>query len=209
MQESSQDHGTSAQNTKLYLHNLIIILFTDQIVMTPGKKTANSTIIVVERRPVITKENQENLHVAGGAHKGIVINKNAAIEDDPIPPELSLEFCVYLISAATKMHTKESRQLRFWFKEVVSENEQPKVAQDFFKKLVAPFEFPRDYVGFIKKIMKLMQHEYPTLRKIEVELKQLGQSSQPPPDTGIIMTFYFVLLYFPPCCWCTLKCLYS
>ena len=29
-----------------------------------------------------------------------------------------------------------------------------------------------DYVGFIKKIMKLMQHEYPMLAKIEVQLTQ-------------------------------------
>lgn len=159
----------------------------DQIVMTPGKRTANSTIIMVERRPMAIKDEKENVHVAGGAHKGIVINKNSvATEDDPTPVQLSLEFCVYLVNAATNIHTKESRQLRFWFKEAVSECEQPKVAQEFFKKLVAPFEFPRDYVGFIKKIMKLMQQDYPTLRKIEVELKQLGQSSQPPPDTGMM-----------------------
>jgi hypothetical protein len=167
--------------------------------MTPGKRTANSTTIVVERRPIAIKDQQENLHVAGGAHKGIVINKNTvAVEDDPTPAQLSLEFCVYLISAATNMHTKESRQLRFWFKEVVSESDQPKVAQEFFKQLVAPFEFPRDYVGFIKKIMKLMQQDYPTLRKIEVELKQLGQSSQPPPDAGLLNVFFFLILYFYP-----------
>ena len=69
-------------------------------------------------------------------------------------------------------------------------------AQDFFKQLVSPTEFPRgknfvhiyithnilistcilvmwitvftDYVGFIKKIMKLMQLTYPMFRKIEV-----------------------------------------
>ena len=29
-----------------------------------------------------------------------------------------------------------------------------------------------DYVGFIKKIMKLMQNEFPMFRKIEVELTQ-------------------------------------
>ena len=29
-----------------------------------------------------------------------------------------------------------------------------------------------DYVGFIKKIMKLMQHEYPMIAKIEIEMTQ-------------------------------------
>ena len=127
---------------------------------------------------------QANVHVAGGAHTGIIINKNAIEEQNGTPAELSLEFCVFLVSATTKMHTKESRQLMFWFKDTIPEKDHTTIAQDFFKTLVAPFEFPRDYVGFIKKIMKLMQHDYPQLKKVEVEMKQLGQSSQPPPNTG-------------------------
>lgn len=156
--------------------------------MTPGKKTSNSTTIMVERRAIVLKEGAENnLHVAGGAHKGIVINKNSATEEDPTLAELSLEFCVYLVSASTGLHTKESRQLRFWFKDLVPESERPCQAQEFFKTLVTPFEFPRDYVGFIKKIMKLMQNDFPGLRKVEIEMKQLGQSSQPPPSAGKIL----------------------
>ena len=34
-----------------------------------------------------------------------------------------------------------------------------------------PFVFS-DYVGFIKKIMKLMQLEYPMIAKIEIEMTQ-------------------------------------
>ena len=157
--------------------------------MTPGKRTANSTTIMVERCHMAVEKQAENLHVAGGAHKGIIINKNASLVwADSIPAGLSLEFCVFLVNGTTGMHTKESRQLRFWFKESVLESDHPKLAQEFFKTLVAPYEFPRDYVGFIKKIMKLMQQDYPQLRKIEVEMTQLGQSNQPPPNTGY-MTF--------------------
>lgn len=36
-------------------------------------------------------------------------------------------------------------------------------------------DFVTDYVGFIKKIMKLMLHKYSTIKKIEVELKQLEE----------------------------------
>lgn len=32
-----------------------------------------------------------------------------------------------------------------------------------------------DYVGFIKKIIKLMQHKYSSIKKLEVELKQLEE----------------------------------
>jgi len=35
--------------------------------------------------------------------------------------------------------------------------------------------FFTDYVGFIKKIMKLMQHKYPSIKKLEVELRQLEE----------------------------------
>ena len=37
-----------------------------------------------------------------------------------------------------------------------------------------------DYVGFIKKIMKLMQLTYPMFRKIEVELTQEQELEQIP-----------------------------
>lgn len=41
--------------------------------MTPRGKTANSTTIMVERRKVVSQEG--NVHVGGGQHSGIIINK--------------------------------------------------------------------------------------------------------------------------------------
>lgn len=38
-----------------------------------------------------------------------------------------------------------------------------------------------DYVGFIKKIMKLMQNHYTSLQRLEVELTQLAEGPAPPP----------------------------
>ncbi|KAB7494604.1 hypothetical protein Anas_08736 [Armadillidium nasatum] len=65
-------------------------------------------------------------------------------------------------------------------KSMYDEEEQARTAQDFFKELVAPLEFPRDYVGFIKKIMKMMQLKYSQIRKIEIELRQLSESEHLP-----------------------------
>lgn len=50
--------------------------------MTPKSKTANSTTIIIERQtlePPTENGNENNVHVAGGDHKGIVINKQAII----------------------------------------------------------------------------------------------------------------------------------
>lgn len=45
--------------------------------MTPKCKTANSTTLVIERKrqEVAVNKDQQDVHVAGGDHKGIVINK--------------------------------------------------------------------------------------------------------------------------------------
>ncbi|XP_018316777.1 uncharacterized protein [Mycetomoellerius zeteki] len=153
---------------------------TEHIVMTPKCKTANSTTLIIERQalePPAENGNENNVHIAGGDHKGIVINKQvvAVTNGEVHPAQLCLQFRVFLVSAQTGKHTQEQRTLQFWFVDTLAEAEQPSVAQEFFRELVTPQEFPRDYVGFIKKIMKLMQHKYPSIKKLEVELRQLEE----------------------------------
>ncbi|XP_018365253.1 PREDICTED: uncharacterized protein LOC108762666 isoform X1 [Trachymyrmex cornetzi] len=153
---------------------------TEHIVMTPKCKTANSTTLIIERQalePPAENGNENNVHIAGGDHKGIVINKQvvAVTNGEVQPAQLCLQFRVFLVSAQTGKHTQEQRTLQFWFVDTLAEPEQPSVAQEFFRELVTPQEFPRDYVGFIKKIMKLMQHKYPSIKKLEVELRQLEE----------------------------------
>ncbi|CAL4068913.1 unnamed protein product [Meganyctiphanes norvegica] len=152
----------------------------ERIVMTPKGKTANSTIIMVERKKIETTQTA-NMHVGEGQHSGIIVNKQQlsdVLQDTPA--QLALEFKVFLVNAQTQKHTQESRQLRFWFRNTIPEKDQAKTAQEFFKELVAPLDFPRDYVGFIKKVMKMMQHKYPQLSKTEVELKLLQEAVTPP-----------------------------
>lgn len=48
--------------------------------MTPKSKTADSTTLIIERQsiePLEDNKNESNVHIAGGDHKGIVINKRA------------------------------------------------------------------------------------------------------------------------------------
>lgn len=116
----------------------------DQVVMTPRGKTANSTVILIERK--LVDEINDRVHVAGGDHTGIIINKDtiAGQKSASKAAALSLEFRVFLVSANTGKHSQESRTLRFWFRDWVNNDEkQAHIAQDFFKELVSPQDFPR------------------------------------------------------------------
>ncbi|KAM7346771.1 uncharacterized protein ACRADG_006556 isoform 3-T4 [Cochliomyia hominivorax] len=153
----------------------------EQVVMTPKGKTSNSTVILIERK--LVDEVSDRVHVAGGDHTGIIINKDTVSgqKSQAVPAQLSLEFRVFLVSANTGKHSQESRTLRFWFRDwLKNDDEQAHIAQDFFKELVSPKDFPRDYVGFIKKIMKLMQKGYDEIQSLEIELRILEETAEPP-----------------------------
>ncbi|XP_038112814.1 uncharacterized protein LOC6031436 isoform X1 [Culex quinquefasciatus] len=166
----------------------------EQVVMTPRGKTANSTVLLIERK--LVQQVGDRTHVAGGDHRGIIINKDTSTDpkQERPPAQLSLEFRVFLVSANTGQHSQESRKLRFWFREWIQEGDvQAHVAQDFFRELVSPKEFPRDYVGFIKKIMKQLQKGYNEIQAVEVELRILEQTSAPPsrpPRPGYVIFCY-------------------
>ncbi|XP_055370770.1 uncharacterized protein LOC129605192 isoform X2 [Condylostylus longicornis] len=166
----------------------------EQVVMTPKSKTARTTIILIERK--LVNHVHDRLHVAGGDHTGIIINKEQLKDQKSsrFAPHLALEFRVFLVNSNTGKHTQESRTLRFWFRQYIKDDDQQaQLAQDFFRELVSPKEFPRDYVGFIKKIMKLMQKGYDEIKCLEVELQILDESEQPPtrpPRDGYIIYCY-------------------
>jgi hypothetical protein len=103
---------------------------------------------------------------------------------------------VFLVNAQSGKHVQEQRTLNFWFTDDLALESRPTVAQEFFRELVSPQEFPRgmlrvmpllasdsfeqfsrfwftDYIGFITKILKLLQHKYSGIDHVEVTLKQV------------------------------------
>lgn len=60
--------------------NELSISISERIVMTPKKKTANSTTLMMERKIVSTDSNTK-MHFAGGSNKGIVVNKEKSIDE--------------------------------------------------------------------------------------------------------------------------------
>ena len=72
-----------------------------------------------------------------------IININPFILGDTEPSHLSLQFRVFLRNATTKKYTQEKRVISYWFKVAFSPMQQASAAQDFFKQLVSPVDFPR------------------------------------------------------------------
>ncbi|XP_036359489.1 uncharacterized protein LOC115212809 isoform X47 [Octopus sinensis] len=152
----------------------------DYIVMTPTKK-GEATHIKIERKKRLTFEDQKVAHIGGGEHKGLVINNQTADDDDNLgKPQLQLGFACFLVDQKTGDHLVETRKLKFWYVDGTEYLDQVTRAYDFFKELIRPDDFPRDYVGFIKKCMKQMQGPiYTQIRRVELSMQQLDQSEAP------------------------------
>lgn len=159
-----KNHNIIESRSEENLNNIVPPPDDEKVVMTPQGKTSNSTVLLIERKLIEDVNNR--VHVAGGEHKGIIINKEATQgeinlkkkkwnlinfffnyleqKSKKTPPQLSLEFRVFLVSANTGQHSQESRFLRFWFRPWITDvDRQATVAQDFFTKLVSPTDFPR------------------------------------------------------------------
>ena len=78
----------------------------------------------------------------------------SSFSDDLDPAHLSLQFRVFLRNAATKRYTQEKRVISYWFKLAFSPMQQASAAQDFFKQLVSPADFPR---GMIIQDLRALQ----------------------------------------------------
>ncbi|BFZ22499.1 hypothetical protein BsWGS_25538 [Bradybaena similaris] len=151
----------------------------EEVVMTPSK-TGKVTHIKIERKKQRAVDPGDVVHVAGGEHQGLVVNRPDAKDEDLGKPQLQLGFLCFLVDMKTDEHFVESRKLKFWYVDGTDYYNQVTTAYEFFKELVRPENFPRDYVGFIKKCMKQMQRQqYKLARKIDLEVERLDAADMP------------------------------
>lgn len=151
----------------------------EEVVMTPSKK-GKVTHIKIERKKKQSVNPEDIVHVAGGQHQGLVINRPDAQDEDLGKPQLQLGFMCFLVDMKTDEHYVESRKLKFWYIPGCDYYNQVTTAYEFFKELVRPENFPRDYVGFIKKCMKQMQSDrYKMARKVDLEVEHLDAADAP------------------------------
>ncbi|XP_052253566.1 uncharacterized protein LOC127859952 isoform X2 [Dreissena polymorpha] len=156
----------------------------EEIIMTPTKK-GKTTHIRIERKKKLDMngaEVEKRHYVAGGEHKGLVVNKSSQGDDEENlgKPQVQLAFNCFMVDVKTKKNAVESRKLKFWFVDEAGYLDQMATAFEFFKVLLKPENFPKDYVGFIKKCMKQMQNSrYNLIRKLNMEIQVLGDDEVP------------------------------
>ncbi|XP_060607591.1 uncharacterized protein LOC132759763 isoform X2 [Ruditapes philippinarum] len=160
----------------------------EEVIMTPTKK-GKATHIRIERKRKLNMSGTEEQrhHVAGGEHKGLVINKSSQGDDeeDLGKPQVQLGFNCFMVDTKTGNHVVESRKLKFWYVDSADYLDQVTTGFNFFRELLKPENFPKDYVGFIRKCMKQMQKpEYSMARKINLEIQLLDDEATPM-DPGI------------------------
>ncbi len=115
----------------------------------------------MERKSISTlRDGDDKVHVAGGTNRGIVVNKRQLSHSGDIqePAQLSLEFRVFLVNATTRKYTQEKRLLSYWFKEDFPLPLRASAAQDFFKKLVSPVDFPRGMTCMTHNTVQTTDH---------------------------------------------------
>ncbi|KAK3597070.1 hypothetical protein CHS0354_022076 [Potamilus streckersoni] len=152
----------------------------EEIVMTPSKKGKATHIRIERQKKKVLDLDEKVAHVGGGQNKGLVIQKQQDTDDVDAKPQVQLGFNCFLVDQKTGQHVVESRKLKFWYVETADYLDQVTTAFNFFRELLKPENFPKDYVGFIKKCMKLMQKiEYKMARKIYLEVKQLEEDEAP------------------------------
>ncbi|XP_012940399.1 uncharacterized protein LOC101864404 isoform X2 [Aplysia californica] len=151
----------------------------EEVVMTPSKR-GKVTHIKIERKKKQQVNPEDVVHVAGGQHQGLVVNRPDAADEDLGKPQLQLGFMCFLVDQKTDEQYVESRKLKFWYVTGCDYYNQVTTAYEFFKELVRPENFPRDYVGFIKKCMKQMQSDrYKLARKIDLEVEHVDAEDAP------------------------------
>lgn len=163
---------------------------TPTFLIYSGKSQTSKISLNRTDSPTTSMHNTANGYYGNGnCVNGSNGHENGHQSHSPPVPELpvSLSFKVFLVNAKTNGHSEEWRQLRFFFhsttkknRAVIHEEDKMTIAQSFFRDLVNPTDFPANYVGYIMKIMKLMQMKHHSISKMEVEMKLVRELAELP-----------------------------
>lgn len=149
---------------------------SEEIVMTAAKKDGGA-VMRLERTHRSEIDNDKVHHIAGGPYKGIFINKASTGLVDVGPEEGRLEFLAYLVNERKRNQCLQDHwTLKFWFCGTVDGLLKKNTYTDYFRDLMDPADFPKDYIGFIKKALVQLQG-YSIIRRVELQVQQTNDHS--------------------------------
>ncbi|KAK2153442.1 hypothetical protein LSH36_297g03053 [Paralvinella palmiformis] len=128
-------------------------------------------VLRVARVPEGQLDNKMVQHIAGGPYKGIIVSKATQTYPSRERPHAVREFLAHVLDTKTTKRSdkqlRERRKVFMWFKDGKWDREQ--IADRFFRTLIDPDQFPKDYISFVKKVI-VMAKSYHMIQTIELEL---------------------------------------
>ncbi|WKY03016.1 hypothetical protein Q1695_016367 [Nippostrongylus brasiliensis] len=149
-----------------------MVAYSSLVVLTPIKQSPTHNVVVVHREQGL--DGDKLLHVAGGPHTGIIINKLCKYVPGDCSNDVELSFSVWLSDGVNRQ--QEKRTMKFSLRDDVELKDGRSVVHNFFKQLMAAF--PKDYVSFMVRILKQMQQEYAEIQRIDLEFKLVSEEEQ-------------------------------
>ncbi|XP_076468513.1 uncharacterized protein LOC143299208 isoform X2 [Babylonia areolata] len=136
--------------------------------------------------------------VGGGPYKGILINRIADDMENVTPPQARVEFLTYLHKRdPTKDTIKDLWELKFWFYGRGDGLSRKKAFTEYFQELISAKNLPKNYIGFVKRALVLVQKSQ-LIRRVELEVEE-REGLFPDDDLPAIKSFVSV---FTPDAYC-------
>ncbi|XP_064608502.1 uncharacterized protein LOC135472764 isoform X2 [Liolophura sinensis] len=164
-----------------------------EVVMTAIKNEEHS-IMRLERLPKALVDYSKVHHVGGGPYKGILINKQASDLEEVMGEEARLEFLAYL--SEQDGHSDQIQDywiLKFWFQGNADGLTRKKTFTDYFQELMSPRNFPKNYIGFVKRALVLLK-KYEQIRRVDFVVQK---SEEADVDEELPPIKSFVTVYTP------------
>uniref|UniRef100_A0A0N5BAF4 PNP_UDP_1 domain-containing protein n=1 Tax=Strongyloides papillosus TaxID=174720 RepID=A0A0N5BAF4_STREA len=139
------------------------------VVLKPIIRSPTHNVIRIEREQDLNTD--EILHIAGGDHAGVIVNKFTGTYNPLEEYDLLINFSVWLTIPGEKSDEKrqEIRYIKFVFNDGIEKELQHEYAEKIFKDII--ISFPRDYLTFIKRMLRTMENNYEEIKMIEIDMK--------------------------------------
>jgi nucleoside phosphorylase len=143
----------------------------DELVMTSCRR-GNQSQVRIERVRQDHVQHESAVYIGDGPFMGVVIQDPSVGMAPVSAPDMHFSFVASLSGQGGPQPEKERREIMFWFKPKTGSTQKIQQVKEYFRELIAPENFPRDYVGFVKKNL-ILAKQYNMVRRIDLVVTPL------------------------------------